>query len=88
MCEKSLAHQQWRCELSFAMNPDEVKRREYLGLAGLLVGLLNAVTGLIGLLFSIPVGLIVLSIGIAITAAGIFILTKIPDVVAPTEDLW
>ena len=74
--------------MSFAMNPDEVKRREYLGLAGLILGLVNVITGLIGLLFSMPLGLLVLGFGVGITAAGIFVLTKIPDVVGPTEDLW
>lgn len=70
------------------MNPDEVKRREYLGLAGLVLGLLNVIAGLIGLMFSPPLGLIVLGLGIAVTFAGIFVLTKIPDVVEPADDLW
>ncbi len=69
------------------MNPDEVKRREYLGLGALVLGLLNVITGLTCLLFSMPLGLTFLGFGVGITAAGIFVLTKIPDVIGPSENL-
>ena len=68
--------------MSFAINPEDVKRREYAGLTSLIVGLLFAITGLIGLLYSMPLGLVVLGLGIGLTATGIFVLTKIPDLVS------
>lgn len=70
------------------MNPQQVKRREYLGLAGLLLGLINAIAGLISLIFSMPIGLTLLGFGLATSAASTIVLTKIPDVVGPVEDLW
>ena len=70
------------------MNPQQVKRREYLGLAGLLLGLINAIAGLISLVFSMPIGLTLLGFGLAASAAGTIVLTTIPDVVGPVEDLW
>ena len=73
--------------MSFVMNPDQVKRREYLGLTGLIVGILIALTGLACLLFLFPLGLAVTGLGCAITAAGIFVLNKIPDVLASPEEL-
>ena len=64
------------------MNPEEIKRREYLGLAGLVLGLLNLLAGLAGLMFSMPLGLLMLGLGTGLTAAGVFILKRIPDVVS------
>ena len=74
--------------MSFVMNPQQVKRREYLGLSGLLIGAVHLVAGLICLLFSMPIGLLVLGFGTAAFSAGIFVLSNIPDVVGPREDLW
>ena len=68
--------------MSFAINPEDVKRREYAGLIFLVVGLLFATTGLVGLLYSMPLGLVLLGLGIGLTATGIFVLTKIPDLVS------
>jgi len=49
-------------------------------------GLFGAVIGLISLLYSMPIGLAALGLGTALTATGIFVLTKIPDLVS--EELW
>ncbi len=67
------------------MNPEQVKRREYLGLAGLAVGIINLVAGLTCLLYLVPVGLALIGFG---TAAGVFILNRIPDVVASPDEFW
>jgi hypothetical protein len=70
------------------MNPEQVKRREYLGLAGLVVGVLNLIAGLTCLLYLVPVGLALMGFGTAATVAGIIILNRIPDVVASPDELW
>ncbi len=70
------------------MNPQQVKRREYMGLSGLLIGAVQLLAGLICLLFSMPIGLLVLGLGAALFTAGVYVLTRIPDVVGPREDLW
>ena len=70
------------------MNPQQVKRREYLGLGALIIGLLHVVAGLVSLLFSMPIGLVVLGLGAALLTAGTLVLSNIPDVVGPAEDLW
>ena len=74
--------------MSFAMNPTQVKRREYLGLAALTIGLVAAIAGIISLLFLLPLGLSLIVVGTALFASGIFILMKIPDIVGPPEELW
>ncbi len=70
------------------MNPKQVKRREYFGLAGLTLGLLNVIAGIVGLLFLLPLGLTLVGLGSALTAAGVFVLTRIPDVLATPDELW
>ncbi len=74
--------------MSFVMNPEQIKRREYLGLSALGVGILNALAGICCLLASLAVGLVLISFGTALAAAGLFILTKIPDVLGQPEELW
>ncbi len=69
------------------MNPEQVKRQEYLGLTGLIVGILITLTGMACLLFAFPAGIVVIGLGCAITAAGIFVLKKIPDLLASPEEL-
>ena len=70
------------------MNPDQVKRREYLGLAGLVVGVLNLLAGIGCLIFLVPVGLALMGFGIAVTIAGVIVLNRIPDVVASPDEVW
>ena len=68
--------------------PEQIKRREYIGLAAFIIGLINLFAGTIGLLFLSPVGLALIGLGAACTASGIFILDSIPNVVAGGEDRW
>lgn len=74
--------------VSFAMNPIQVKRREYMGLVGIAVGLLAGVAGIVCLLFLLPLGLSLIAFGTAALTSGILILVNIPDLVGPTEELW
>ena len=73
---------------SIALNPDDIKRREHIGLSVLALGILLTLVGLGVLLLNIIAGLVVLSIGIALTATGVFVVMKIPDVVGQPEELW
>ena len=70
------------------MNPEQVKRREYLGLAGLIVGVLNMIAGIGCLLYLVPLGLALMGFGIAVTIAGVMVLNRIPDVVASPDEVW
>ena len=70
------------------MNPEQVKRREYLGLAGLVVGVLNLLAGIGCLIYLVPLGLALMGFGIAVTIAGVMILNRIPDVVASPDEVW
>ena len=75
--------------MTFAMNPQQVKHREYLGLSAIAVGLLTALPGLVCLLFAKPIGLALLGLGAALSVAGLCILVAIPDidVVGPVDDI-
>ena len=75
------------------MNPDQVKRREHLGLTFVLGGLLAGLAGIICLLFLLPLGLSILGLGTALCTAGVLVLMRIPDLVGTTfvgsaEDAW
>ena len=70
------------------MNPNQVKRREYLGLSGLLLGAILVLSGVISLLFLLPLGLGLLGLGCALFAAGVLVLMHIPDLVGPPEEVW
>ena len=70
------------------MNPEQVKRREYLGLAGLVVGVLNLLAGIGCLIYLVPLGLALMGFGIAVTIAGVMVLNRIPDVVASPDEVW
>lgn len=72
--------------MSLTINPQQIKRREYLGLGGLIFGLISVLAGAVSLLFLIPLGLTVIGLGSALVAAGIFILDNIPDVIALGDD--
>ena len=73
---------------SFAVNPDDIKRREQWGLSVLVTGIVLTLVGLGALLMNVTVGLLLLSVGVALTATGVFVLMKIPDVVGQPEELW
>jgi hypothetical protein len=72
--------------LSLAINsniePEQVKRREYYGIAALLFGLLNLTGGIVGLILLVPLGLTLLCLGAAAIATGVFVLSNIPCMVA------
>ena len=70
------------------MNPSQVKRREYVGLAGLSLGLVTTVAGIISLLFLLPLGLSLIVLGSAAVTSGVLVLMNIPDLVGPTDELW
>lgn len=74
--------------MSFAMNPTQIKHREYLGLGALIAGVLTLFAGVVCLLMSMALGLALISLGTAVAAAGLFVLTKIPDVLGQPEQLW
>lgn len=74
--------------MSLVMNPEQVKRREYLGLAGLVVGVLNLLAGIGCLIYLVPLGLALMGFGIAVTIAGVMVLNRIPDVVASPDEVW
>jgi hypothetical protein len=73
--------------MSFALNPDQVKRREYLGLTCLSIGLVTAVVGIVSLLFLLPLGLSLIGFGSAAITGGVFVLMRIPDLVEPSEEI-
>ena len=68
------------------MNPDEIKRRELFGLSSLMLGVFGCLCGLASLLFSMPIGLLLFGLGAGLTAAGLFTLNNIPDVIS--DELW
>jgi len=70
------------------MNPEQVKRREYLGLATLVLGAIGVIAGVVWFFFQIPTGLILLGIGVAAGTIGILVLNRIPDMIASGDDLW
>ena len=74
--------------MSLVMNPEQVKRREYLGLAGLVVGVLNLLAGIGCLIYLVPLGLALMGFGISVTIAGVMVLNRIPDVVASPDEVW
>ena len=74
--------------MSLVMNPEQVKRREYLGLTGLVVGVLNLLAGIGCLIYLVPLGLALMGFGIAVTIAGVMVLNRIPDVVASPDEVW
>ena len=74
--------------MGLVMNPEQVKRREYLGLAGLVVGVLNLLAGIGCLIYLVPLGLALMGFGIAVTIAGVMVLNRIPDVVASPDEVW
>ena len=74
--------------MSFAVNPNQIKRREYMGLAGLSVGLITAVAGIVSLLFLLPLGFGLIAVGSAAFAAGVLVLMHIPELIERSENLW
>ena len=74
--------------MGLVMNPEQVKRREYLGLAGLVVGVLNLLAGIGCLIYLVPLGLALMGFGIAVTIAGVMVLNRIPAVVASPDEVW
>ncbi len=74
--------------MSFVMNPNQIKRREYLGLATLIAGVLALLIGMLCLLVSTAIGLLVAVLGLAVCTCGVVILHNIPDVMVQQEELW
>lgn len=70
------------------MNPSQIKRREYIGLAALIGGLIVLLAGILCLLISLPISLLLLGSGVAIGVTGITVLHNIPDVIGQPEELW
>jgi hypothetical protein len=74
--------------MSFTINPTQIKRREYIGLAGLSVGLITAVAGIVSLLFLLPLDLSLIAVGSAAFAGGVLVLMHIPGLIERSEKLW
>ena len=58
--------------------PEQIKKREYTGLAALLGGVISVAVGAVLLLLSQAISLIFLGIGAACALTGIVVLNKIP----------
>lgn len=74
--------------MSFAMDPEEVKRREYLGLVALVLGIVFFLAGLTCLAYLAAIGLALIAFGAALTVVGINVLKGIPDVIPSPDDIW
>lgn len=70
------------------MNPEQVKRREHLGLICLICGILMLLVGLGCLFYLLNLGLALTGFGMAATSTGIFVLNRIPDVVVSPDEAW
>ncbi|MEM7080759.1 MAG: hypothetical protein AAF513_19230 [Pseudomonadota bacterium] len=64
------------------LNPDQVKRREHMGLGCFAAGAFLVIAGLITLMLTLTISLALLTIGCALSGAGLFMLARIPDLVA------
>jgi hypothetical protein len=74
--------------MSFAMDPQEVKRREYLGLTALVLGSVLSLAGLACLLYLASIGLVLIALGAGLIVAGMTILKRIPAIVPSPDDVW
>lgn len=67
------------------VDPEDIKRREYLGISSFLLGLVALLSGFITLVFLIPLSIVLLSLGCAAAAAGMLVLGNIPNIVTLSE---
>lgn len=74
--------------MRYTMKPSQVKRREYMGLAGVSLGLITGITGVVSLLFLLPLGLSLITFGSALFASGLLVLMNIPDLIAHADETW
>lgn len=70
------------------MNPETVKRREYLGILLFLGGVFLCILGMAGFFFYWTTALAILIFGIAIGSGGIATLSTIPDLIHTTDESW
>ena len=73
--------------MSLIMNPQQVKRREYLGLGTTLIGAVFVVSSIFSVFFAPLIALALAVTGSAVLATGIFVLNSIPDVLASADEL-
>jgi hypothetical protein len=74
--------------LSYLLNPDQVKRREYVGLGAFIFGAIDLIAGILLLLVGVHAGLWLAILGAVIAAAGTHVLMKIPDLIGSSDEIW
>ena len=63
------------------MNPEKVKKREYIGILGILGGVFLCIVGVAGFFFHWAAALAIVIFGVAAGGGGIATLSSIPDLI-------
>lgn len=72
----------------FDMNPEAVKRREYIGIACFLGGVFLCIVGIAGFFLHWTAALTIVIFGIATGGGGIATLSSIPDLIHTPDESW
>ncbi len=65
---------------SWPLEPEEVKRREYFGMAMFVFGVLSVIAGIVSFVFDMPLGAMLTSAGLFAMISGPLLLESIPIV--------
>ena len=69
-------------------DPEQIKRREYMGIGALIAGVVCLIAGFVGMIFLTYIGLALLTAGTAATITGVHVLSSIPNVLALPYESW
>ncbi len=70
------------------MNPETVKRREYIGILCILSGAFLCIAGIAGFFLNWPAALAIVISGITAGGVGLATLSSIPDLVQTPDESW
>lgn len=70
------------------MNPETVKRREYIGILCFLCGIFLCIVGITGFFLHWTAALAIVIFGIVTGGGGIATLSSIPDLIHTPDESW